>query len=739
MRSLIPIALLLALAAPPSNAETAAQAPNPGEVVFRNNCASCHLGQVPKAPHKMFLQMMAPDAIYNALDVGIMRIRPRNSRADQKQQVATYLGGDHPVDARRAPQCTGPAATFDASREPAASGWGITPENTRHIARGRARLTAADLPRARGRSGRSRSRTRSAPVRSRRLPMARSTSAARTARSTRSTRRPAASAGPSAPRPRCARPSSSSRRPLGGKHAGRRSCIFGDLLARVYAVDAFTGELRWSYKADDHPNATITGAPTLHDGTLYVPVSSLEVTSAADPAYRVLHVPRFGARARRADRHEPLEGLHDPDRAAEVGRTASARRILAPSGAPVWNSPAIDAQRGVLYVGTGENYSSPANDTSDALDRVPPDGRRDGLARAEDRRRRLERRLHAAGQPELPGGERPGRRFRRQHDHACAMRRTADLLLAGQKSGSVYGVDPHAAGQASSGSSKVGRGGIQGGVHFGMATDGQRLFVPISDMKDEHDGRKHDDAVARRASMRSTRAPARTLGQPGRRRLHRPPVLRPGHLRGGHRRCRVPCSRATWTAGCVRTTRRRARWCGKSTRRGMEDGLGRSGARRLVRRRRRPDGRARQGVRRVGLRPVLPHARQRAAGLRAARPVNGGARSVRRGASGDVVEELEVHVAGDGRQDRRHQAVVERRGLVQLERGLVREPPVDHVRVRVVARTDDVVDLGVGLAGVRELRQLGLQALELGLVARLDLERGDEDGHGCCDPRRSVE
>lgn len=29
---------------------------------------------------------------------------------------------------------------------------------------------------------------------------------------------------------------------------------------------------------------------------------------------------------------------------------------------------------------------------------------------------------------------------------------------------------------------KVGRGGVQGGVHFGMATDGTRLFVPINDM-----------------------------------------------------------------------------------------------------------------------------------------------------------------------------------------------------------------------------------------------------------------
>ena len=36
---------------------------------------------------------------------------------------------------------------FDAGRRPAASGWGITPENTRHIGAADAQLSAADLPR----------------------------------------------------------------------------------------------------------------------------------------------------------------------------------------------------------------------------------------------------------------------------------------------------------------------------------------------------------------------------------------------------------------------------------------------------------------------------------------------------------------------------------------------------------------------------------------------------------------
>jgi mono/diheme cytochrome c family protein len=89
-------------AAPRFDQKTTDQA-HPGEPLFNQYCGACHLGQVAKAPHKMFLQMMAPDAIYAALDVGIMRAHAEKLSAAQKQQVATYLGGDHPLSTARAP------------------------------------------------------------------------------------------------------------------------------------------------------------------------------------------------------------------------------------------------------------------------------------------------------------------------------------------------------------------------------------------------------------------------------------------------------------------------------------------------------------------------------------------------------------------------------------------------------------------------------------------------------------
>ena len=60
---------------------------------------------------------------------------------------------------------------------------------------------------------------------------------------------------------------------------------FGDVLGNVYGVNAGSGKLIWRIRADDHSNATITGTPSLHAGTLYIPVSSLEVSLAVNPQY----------------------------------------------------------------------------------------------------------------------------------------------------------------------------------------------------------------------------------------------------------------------------------------------------------------------------------------------------------------------------------------------------------------------------------------------------------------------
>src|SRR6185312_8954916 len=59
-----------------------------------------------------------------------------------------------------------------------------------------------------------------------------------------------------------------------GKGSTKFAVYFGDIRANVYAVDATTGKLLWKVAVDQHTQARITGAPTLYQGRLYVPVSS---------------------------------------------------------------------------------------------------------------------------------------------------------------------------------------------------------------------------------------------------------------------------------------------------------------------------------------------------------------------------------------------------------------------------------------------------------------------------------
>lgn len=445
----------------------------------------------------MFLQMMAADAILSALTDGLMKEQGAGLTSAARREVAEYLAGaplEAGVPTHLAPRCAAPAgdaragvarrARFQDSQPPMALGWGH--DNARYIPAAVAGLSREEVPglelkwafafpgaiRARSQAaiaygaiyvGSQDGTVYSLDLRSGCIRWTyRSSAEVRTAMV------------------------------LEPKSAGglATSVYFGDVIARVHAVDARTGTGLWMVKVDEHPNATITGTPTLHGGVLYVPVSSLEVTTAADAKYECCRfrgsVVALDAKSG-AVRWKAYSIAEEPK---PVRKTSSGTRVFAPSGAPVWNSPTIDAKRGVLYVGTGENYSSPANDRSDAV-----------LAfRLQDGKLVWSRQMLAGdawnvacmmqNNPNCPGENGPDVDIA-SGTILATLPGGRQVLLAGQKNGFVYALDPDAAG-AVLWKVRIGRGGIQGGVHFGMSLEGTRLLVPISDLKDGHDGRHYD-------------------------------------------------------------------------------------------------------------------------------------------------------------------------------------------------------------------------------------------------------
>ncbi len=141
---------------------------------------------------------------------------------------------------------------------------------------------------------------------------------------------------------------------------GRHALFFGDFGANVYALDAATGAEIWRRGVETHPGARITGAPVLHEGRLYVPVSSLEELLAADPGYPCCTF-RGSIAALDAASGEPVwQSYTIEETPRERGRNPAGAVLMGPSGAAVWSAPTVDAKRGLVYAATGNAYTEPA-------------------------------------------------------------------------------------------------------------------------------------------------------------------------------------------------------------------------------------------------------------------------------------------------------------------------------------------------------------------------------------------
>ena len=152
-----------------------------------------------------------------------------------------------------------------------------------------------------------------------------------------------------------------------GNSAHRFLAYFGDVRGNVYAVDAQTGAQVWRERVDTHPIARVTGAPTLAGGRLYVPLSSLEESGAGHPTYPCCTF-RGGVAAydavtgKRAWKSYTIQQEPIP-----IKQTSKGTQLWGPAGAGVWSSPTVDLKRRAVYVATGNAYTQPAADASDAV------------------------------------------------------------------------------------------------------------------------------------------------------------------------------------------------------------------------------------------------------------------------------------------------------------------------------------------------------------------------------------
>jgi polyvinyl alcohol dehydrogenase (cytochrome) len=269
--------------------------------------------------------------------------------------------------------------------------------------------------------------------------------------------------------------------PIQGKSGTHLAAVFGDDSAMVYALNADTGKPIWKVKLDPHPDARITGAPVSYGQRLYVPVSSLEELSAPSPAYECCKF-RGSVAALNLNNGKVLWQTYTIDQKPQPYRkTANGTQLYGPAGGSVWSAPTLDPLHGLLYVGTGNSYTDVATAHTDSILAL---SMRTGAIRWVNQLHPQDNYIVSCDAPATAGQGNCPQTLGPDVDFGTSpiLRKRSDgraILLTGQKSGQVYGLDPSTGAQLWS--AQVGMGSALGGIEWGSAADPSRIYAPISD------------------------------------------------------------------------------------------------------------------------------------------------------------------------------------------------------------------------------------------------------------------
>ncbi|MEH6568857.1 MAG: PQQ-binding-like beta-propeller repeat protein [Halioglobus sp.] len=268
---------------------------------------------------------------------------------------------------------------------------------------------------------------------------------------------------------------------------GQPALVFSQRYSGVYAASAATGKILWHSHITRNPVPMYSGTPLVFSNKVFVPISSQEIALSFNPFYGCCTT--SGAMAaldiqtgellwyRPTIKQEPRV----------TGRHFLFVEKQGPSGAPVWGAPMLDTERGLLVFGTGQNYSHPATQTSDAIFAVHIETGEIAWVSQFTANDAYNMACEISpAHPNCPAGLGPDLDFGAP-PIKVSLASGKDLYLAGQKSGDIYAIEPETG--ETVWATKIGAGGKLGGIHWGMAASESLglLFVPISDVRSEND------------------------------------------------------------------------------------------------------------------------------------------------------------------------------------------------------------------------------------------------------------
>ena len=246
------------------------------------------------------------------------------------------------------------------------------------------------------------------------------------------------------------------------------AAVFGDDSGAVYALDAQKGTLLWKTQVESHPLARISGTPTLYHGRLYVVVASTEQNAAADATYACCTFRGSVSALDMATGRVLWKTYAIAEESRPSVKSSAGIQQFGPAGAAMWGAATVDIKRNLVYVGTAGSLTGATQPLTDAVMAVDMT---DGLVRW-------------------------AKQFARHDTSGAAdftsspiLRTLADgkqIILAAQKSGIVYALDPDHGGEVLW-QTKVAEDAIPSGIEWGPAADHRRMYIALSGLVAEPD------------------------------------------------------------------------------------------------------------------------------------------------------------------------------------------------------------------------------------------------------------
>jgi polyvinyl alcohol dehydrogenase (cytochrome) len=469
-----------------------AQAPD-GAAAFKRDCAQCHASPAAdsRAPNLDALRKLTPEAVNNALTIGTMRLQGAVLTDPERRAVVQYLAG-RPLDDSSAIPTAGRCTTSTAMSDPASgahwNGWGAGITNTRFQPWERGGLTAAQVPNLKlkwafGFPGVTSARSQPA-VAGGRLFVGSDSGVvysldAKTGCIHWTYRAEAGIRSALVVGPRV------------GPESKGYAVYFADGVANAYALDASSGKQLWMRKLDDHRLARVTGSPTLHEGRLYVPTSGLGEEGQGGRAQYECCTFRGSVSAIDVTTGAVVwKSYMITEEPKPRSKNKEGVQTWGPSGAGIWAAPTVDVKRNAIYVSTGNGYSGPPQPTTDAVIALDLQS---GKIRWVNQTTPND--VWTLGcQAENPNNPNCPEKLGPDLDFSASPILTTlangrDLIVIPQKSGLAFALDPDKQG-AIVWQYRAGQGSGLGGV-WGAAVDDRRAYVSVADMLTKAPGGMH--------------------------------------------------------------------------------------------------------------------------------------------------------------------------------------------------------------------------------------------------------